>query len=430
MRPVYSMGNAEDVSSILNNFLLARAFDNRLYTFGKQRKSPFDNVDSLSSERRLKKASSERKKSYLLGVLICIAAVDGRGGIVQYYYYSCVVHSPVAKLLLCDHLTGTLDLYIHVYVYICFFISDVQAVTREWTSHEQERKKDHQIPFFTVVSVWVCGGELAHTSHRHTIKRKKKHLSSCLAERTRPDRKKQNNTEAYACECVGAYAVLCIVGRSRVQPLARVNDNCYLVDPASSHMLVSKIKPCMSKYKQVYCEIYLLDKKPILPLEVSPLVNHNNFSNRMAFAPVMSSILEREPEKWLPHPRKAVGVQITQSQHGEVVTINNNTGFSQEQLEGKSGASSHMVHLLGKHCFVIMSIFLLSRDVLNWNNEIGHRSSILLVSRTTESGDVILMTRPALYGKPKFLGSRRSMIARLKLKEIDGRAPSGVEPAA
>ena len=24
--------------------------------------------------------------------------------------------------------------------------------------------------------------------------------------------------------------------------------NSYLVDPASSHMLVSKIKPCMSKY--------------------------------------------------------------------------------------------------------------------------------------------------------------------------------------
>ena len=24
--------------------------------------------------------------------------------------------------------------------------------------------------------------------------------------------------------------------------------NIYLVDPASSHMLVSKIKPCMSKY--------------------------------------------------------------------------------------------------------------------------------------------------------------------------------------
>ena len=26
----------------------------------------------------------------------------------------------------------------------------------------------------------------------------------------------------------------------------------YLVDPASSHMLVSKIKPCMSEYKYLY----------------------------------------------------------------------------------------------------------------------------------------------------------------------------------
>ena len=28
----------------------------------------------------------------------------------------------------------------------------------------------------------------------------------------------------------------------------------YLVDPASSHMLVSKVKPCMSKYKLLYGE--------------------------------------------------------------------------------------------------------------------------------------------------------------------------------
>ena len=28
----------------------------------------------------------------------------------------------------------------------------------------------------------------------------------------------------------------------------------YLVDSASSHMLVSKIKPCKSKYKQLYSE--------------------------------------------------------------------------------------------------------------------------------------------------------------------------------
>ena len=31
-------------------------------------------------------------------------------------------------------------------------------------------------------------------------------------------------------------------------------EGSYLVDPASSHMLVSKIKPCMSKYKQLYSE--------------------------------------------------------------------------------------------------------------------------------------------------------------------------------
>ncbi|KAL2319111.1 hypothetical protein Fmac_032987 [Flemingia macrophylla] len=31
----------------------------------------------------------------------------------------------------------------------------------------------------------------------------------------------------------------------------RVNDGCYLFDPASSHMLVSKIKPCMCKYELI-----------------------------------------------------------------------------------------------------------------------------------------------------------------------------------
>lgn len=34
---------------------------------------------------------------------------------------------------------------------------------------------------------------------------------------------------------------------------------------------------------------------------------------------------EREPEKRLPHPRKAAGTQITHSRHEEVVTKNNET---------------------------------------------------------------------------------------------------------
>ena len=37
-----------------------------------------------------------------------------------------------------------------------------------------------------------------------------------------------------------------------------------------------------------------------------------------------------------------------------------------------------------------------------------------------------MMTRSAPYEKSKFLGSGGSMVARLKLKEIDGRAPQGV----
>ena len=38
--------------------------------------------------------------------------------------------------------------------------------------------------------------------------------------------------------------------------LSAMMESSYLVDPASSHMLVSKIKPCMSKYKQI-CTVKL-----------------------------------------------------------------------------------------------------------------------------------------------------------------------------
>ena len=40
------------------------------------------------------------------------------------------------------------------------------------------------------------------------------------------------------------------------------------------------------------------------------------------------------------------------------------------------------------------------------------------------------MAHPAPCEKSKSLGSGGSMVARLKLKGIDGRAPPGVEPAA
>ena len=44
-----------------------------------------------------------------------------------------------------------------------------------------------------------------------------------------------------------------LTGGSGAQAPPPVKDS-YLVDSASSHMLVSKIKPCMSKYKQLYGE--------------------------------------------------------------------------------------------------------------------------------------------------------------------------------
>ena len=40
------------------------------------------------------------------------------------------------------------------------------------------------------------------------------------------------------------------------------------------------------------------------------------------------------------------------------------------------------------------------------------------------------LTRQAASGKPKLVGSRGSMVAKLKLNGIDGRAPPGVEPVA
>ncbi|GJU53511.1 hypothetical protein Tco_1227225 [Tanacetum coccineum] len=45
------------------------------------------------------------------------------------------------------------------------------------------------------------------------------------------------------------------------------------------------------------------------------------------------------------------------------------------------------------------------------------------------SADVAYRTPLAPYEKSNFLGSRGSMVARLKLKGIDGRGPPGVEPA-
>ena len=85
-----------------------------------------------------------------------------------------------------------------------------------------------------------------------------------------PDRHDANSSNAFfEGTCVSSFLLLVFslhlvpveVCLNRLfSPLLRVHSlgvgvvvcvGSYLVDPASSHMLVSKIKPCMSKYKQL-----------------------------------------------------------------------------------------------------------------------------------------------------------------------------------
>ncbi|WZZ15229.1 hypothetical protein YC2023_108318 [Brassica napus] len=77
-----------------------------------------------------------------------------------------------------------------------------------------------------------------------------------------------------------------------------------------------------------------------------------------------------------------------------------------------------------------------AKDVfINQERKLGarRRSDTVLVSTINDadqgSADVAFRTPLAPYEKSKFLGSEGSMVARLKLKGIDGRAPPGMEPA-
>ena len=51
---------------------------------------------------------------------------------------------------------------------------------------------------------------------------------------------------------VGRFHLLFREQLMAVPPLVQLVGTSNLVDPASSHTLVSKIKPCMSKYKRLY----------------------------------------------------------------------------------------------------------------------------------------------------------------------------------
>ena len=71
-----------------------------------------------------------------------------------------------------------------------------------------------------------------------------------------------------------------------------------------------------------------------------------------------------------------------------------------------------------------------SRTKVKGSKTIRYRRSLNHKLCRLEIGGCYFMTPSASYEKSKSLGSGGSMVARLKLKGIDGRAPPGVELAA
>ncbi|KAL2224423.1 UNVERIFIED_CONTAM: hypothetical protein Sindi_3106700 [Sesamum indicum] len=183
-----------------------------------------------------------------------------------------------------------------------------------------------------------------------------------------------------------------------------VGEECYLVDPASSHMLVSKIKPCMFK-----------------KLVVGPWVGAGRSASGVHRS---SRPFCRRCAPGLNWPGRASGA----------VTL--------KKLECSKQAYALYTlawdNIIGfRSYYVGLRDRTFAKDVfINQERKLGarRRSDTVLVSTINDadqgSADVAFRTPPAPYEKSKSLGSGGSMVARLKLKGIDGRAPPGVEPAA
>ncbi|KAK7230310.1 hypothetical protein RIF29_48758 [Crotalaria pallida] len=171
-------------------------------------------------------------------------------------------------------------------------------------------------------------------------------------------------------ECRSCYPI----GGGNICTSCIVVNGFYLVDPASSHMLVSKIKPCMLTINN---NTGLFESGNWNEYNLNPLTRIHWRASLVPAAAVIPAPIARTTAKAF-----AKDVFINQ--------------------ERKLGAR--------------------------------RRSDTVLVSTINDadqgSADVAFRTPLAPYEKSKSLGSGGSMVARLKLKGIDGRAPPGVEPAA
>ncbi|KAL2225671.1 UNVERIFIED_CONTAM: hypothetical protein Sindi_3125600 [Sesamum indicum] len=271
-----------------------------------------------------------------------------------------------------------------------------------------------------------------------------------------------------------------------------VGEECYLVDPASSHMLVSKIKPCMW--------MHLLDKRSTRAPPVAAMI-HDNSTDRTALVPATHHsnfcpinfrwvrfrrgslrngyhIQGRQQARKLPNPDtgrihwRASLVPAAAVIPAPIAWTLGWAGRSASGVHRSSrpfcrrcapglnwpGRASGAVTLKKLECskqayalytlawdniigfrsyYVGLRDRTFAKDVfINQERKLGarRRSDTVLVSTINDadqgSADVAFRTPPAPYEKSKSLGSGGSMVARLKLKGIDGRAPPGVEPAA
>ncbi|XLR31610.1 hypothetical protein S83_059510 [Arachis hypogaea] len=187
--------------------------------------------------------------------------------------------------------------------------------------------------------------------------------------------------------------------------------------------------------------MHLLDKRSTQALPVALMI-HDNSSDRTALVPAThhSNFCPINFRCWTLGwaDRSAVGVHRSARP------------FCQRCAPGLNwpGRASSAVTLKKLEC----SKQAYALYTLAWDNIIGfrsycvglrdrkrklgarRRSDTVLVSTINDadqgSADVAFRTPLAPYEKSKSLGSGGSMVARLKLKGIDGRAPPGVEPAA
>ncbi|KAL2247854.1 UNVERIFIED_CONTAM: hypothetical protein Sindi_2268800, partial [Sesamum indicum] len=299
-----------------------------------------------------------------------------------------------------------------------------------------------------------------------------------------------------------------------------VGEECYLVDPASSHMLVSKIKPCIyslfdgtcysdnrSNSRANTCNkprllegMHLLDKRSTRAPPVAAMI-HDNSTDRTALVPATHHsnfcpinfrwvrfrrgslrngyhIQGRQQARKLPNPDtgrihwRASLVPAAAVIPAPIAWTLGWAGRSASGVHRSSrpfcrrcapglnwpGRASGAVTLKKLECskqayalytlawdniigfrsyYVGLRDRTFAKDVfINQERKLGarRRSDTVLVSTINDadqgSADVAFRTPPAPYEKSKSLGSGGSMVARLKLKGIDGRAPPGVEPAA